>query len=54
MKQTKELITFNFILEYYIRCNNSTNKLLRRLDYIVGIVKDTLLLILYNKLQNIK
>ena len=52
MKQVEELAIFDFILEYRPEYSNSINRLLRKPDFIAGIDKDTLLPILYNKLQN--
>ena len=54
MRQVEELAVFDFILEYRPEYNNPTNRLLRKLDFIIDIDKDTLLPILYNKLQNIE
>ena len=54
MRQIEELAVFDFILEYRPEYSNSTNRLLRKPDFIVDIDKDTLLFIFYNKLQNIE
>jgi hypothetical protein len=51
MRWAKELVAFNFVLEYRIRSNNLADSPLRRPDFKRKVVEDTWLLTLHNKLK---